>query len=317
MGKRLAALTCLFVMTMALGVACGGGDGDNDDDRAQPTTAQTEPTTATTGDDGEEPTASTDDDDDALSDDGSSGDVSVTADPGQTQVDVDGRTISYESAGSSFYTCDIGTDAIQVNYQTGEGQDFLLQAGRQSGDWTGSITFKEASADSGEGYGATFPADGELQVGDEALSYVGTVTRTTDFGRGPSDDLEASIAVNCASAGGDATAEIDGETFVFPASGAQSYECEITDENTFRVQINRLSSDDIQLSFDGRPQGDGVIGNVSVNDGDNTYIATLFGAPPEGLVIDGSTITFTGTFELRVNNETQGEVEGTATATCP
>jgi hypothetical protein len=312
---RLVALASVFVGVMLFAAACGGGsDDDSDDQQAQPT-AQSEPTATTAGDDDVEPTASADDG--ASSDEGSSGDVAVTAGPGQTQVDVDGQTILYESAGSIYYTCDIGSDAIQVNYQTGEGQDFLLQASRQSGDWAGSLTFKEASAEPGEGYGATLPADGDLQVGEGALSYVGTVTRTTDFGGGDSEDLEASISINCESAGGDASAEIGGETFVFPASGAQSFECEITDENTFRVQINRLSLDGLQLTFDGRPEGDGVIGNVSIASGDDRYTATLFGSPPEGLAVEGSTITYTGPFEHSVDREVQGEVEGTATATCP
>jgi hypothetical protein len=308
----------MLAMTMALGVACGGdGDDESADEQAQPTAARADPTAATSGDSDEEPTTSRDDDEDAASNGASVGDVSVAADPGQAVVEVDGRTILYESAGSSNYICDIESDRIQVNFQTADGHDLLIQGGVLNDEVTANITFTEGGDGPNQSHSATSPNDGELEVGADALRYEGTVTIVEDFDIETSRDAQAVIEVNCASAGGDATAEIDGETFVFQASGAQSYECEITDENTFTVRINRLSRDDLQLSFDGRPEGDGVIGNVNIISGDDNYTATLFGAEVEGLVIEGATITYTGTFEHTANGEPQGEVQGTATATCP
>jgi hypothetical protein len=316
MGKRLMAVAGVITV-LVLASACGGGGSDEDEpsvDRtpgandAPPTQASNEP----------EPTSDSDDDDSETTPGGGNrGDVSVSAEPGQAVVEVEGETIMYDSAGSIAYTCDIDSERIQVNFQTPEGHDLLIQGGALDGELRANITFTVGGDGPNLNHSASTPNDGELQIGDDALRYEGTVTIVDDFDIETSRDVDAVIEVNCATAGGDPRAEIDGQTFVFEISGAQSFDCEITDANTFRVQVNRLSLDDLQLSFDGRPEGDGVIGNVTITAGDDSYTATLFGAQPEGLVVEGSTITYTGTFEHRVNGEVEGDVEGTATAACP
>jgi hypothetical protein len=315
MGKRLMALTSAFAM--ALFAAACSDRGSDDGKPSVDSTSSTSDAPPTPDSSEVEPTSDSGGDPEPTRGSGNTEDLSVSAAPGQAVVDVDGKNIVYESAGSSNYTCDIDSERIQVNFQTAEGHDLLIQGGLINGELRANITFTEGGDELNRNHSASSPNDGELQIGDDALRYEGTVAILEDFDIETSRDVDAGIEVNCATAGGDPSAEIDGQTFVFEISGAQSFDCEITDENTFEVRVNRLGLDDLQLSFDGRPEGDGVIGNVTIISGEDTYIATLFGVQPEGLVIEGSTITYTGPFEHTVDRESQAEVEGSATATCP
>jgi hypothetical protein len=224
---------------------------------------------------------------------------------------VDGEELVYESAGSLFYTCDILADRIAINYQTGDGQDLLVQASMVSGRWTGSITFAEADGENIT-YSASLPRDAdELGVSETAFSYEGAIQKVTDFDVQNAEELQGTIAVNCASPGGDPVAVIDGTTYTFPFSGAQSSDCEVSDTDV-AVRINRLSRDDLQLAIDMRGGPDDWLGSVSISASGEDFLVTLSGEA-EGFDIDGGTVTYAGPIE----NGAGDEVEAAVSVTCP
>ncbi len=314
-----ALMICAVAATMAVVAGCGGGGNDDASKFAPASGASDSPA----GDDGgssgaTEPSGSNA----APTSDAAarpSGDVSVSAGAGEAVVEADGDTLTYASSGSIYYTCDVGSDRIQVNYQTASGHDLLIRASYREGAWGGSITFSPGGGENVR-YSATLPKDGELVAGDGVLRYTGNTTFTV-IGQDleTARDVAATIEVNCGSGGEDATAEIDGQTFTFPASGAQSFDCEVS-ADAFSVTINRLAVDNLQLSLEARQDAGagGWLGNVTVISGDDTYTSTL-SADGEGLEVSGSTITYSGTFKhnTKTNRSLNEEVDGSAMVTCP
>lgn len=245
------------------------------------------------------------------------GPLSQTTDPGQTVVDADGEQIVYQGSASQFYTCEVTADRVTVNYQTSEGHNFSLQASDQGDGWIGNISFNPVGGDTVVGYTAGIPGDGTLGIGDNAISWEGTASRIEDFDFETERDATVAIAINCAPPGGNPMATIGGQEFVFVLSGA-SISCEVTDDMV-EVYIDR-QVDDLHLQIDLRPEGDGVIGGVNVIDGDDSYYAVIWSGDgtDAGLVIDGSTVSYEGTFvhSSATDSDLEEELEGSATATC-
>jgi hypothetical protein len=160
-----------------------------------------------------------------------------------------------------------------------------------------------------------------LKVGRSKATCRGTLTHRTYSDPANTRDVEASIAVNCDTTGaggaGEATADIGGQTFAFPASGAQSFECTVTASN-LNVRVNRLALDGTQIEIQGTQQSGQWVGNVYVISGSDRYNATLPG-DGAGLEIDGSSVKFAGTFTQTSETDpaTEQEVDGTASVTCP
>jgi hypothetical protein len=290
------ALLLALVATLA---GCGGG-GSGSDAAVDATFGETTSETSTTG------SAET-----------AGVDPSAVPAPGQARVEVDGKVFVLESSGSIHFVCDVASDEIRINYQQTEAGDLLFQASRQSGEWLGNVTF----AESGNNYGGSVPRSGDgLAVGTDVLTFSGTLTHRTYSDPTNTRDVEASIAVNCdtsGAGGSDPTAEIDGRTFVFPASGAQSFDCEVAPTG-FRVIVNRLALEDSQIQIEGTQQSGDWVGAASVISGEDRYIAT-FPLDGTGLEVDGNTVTFTGTFTQTSESDPtlERDVEGTASATCP
>ena len=94
------------------------------------------------------------------------------------------------------------------------------------------------------------------------------------------------------------------QSFTFPVSGAQSFECEVTPEE-FEIRVNRLALDGTQLEMQGSFDGSQWLGNVTVytNDGN---LRTSLPSDGTGLTVDGSSVTFEGTFELPDGTESPG-----------
>jgi len=240
---------------------------------------------------------------------GAAGAVTKTTEPGQALVEVDGETIVYRAAGSSFYTCDILDDRITVNFQTGDGHDLLIQGSLQASGWVANVNFKAAGASNVQ-YGATIPVDADaFGLGNSAMSFEGTVSRIKDFDIANAERVPATIAVNCASPGGDPTAQIGDETYVFRLSGAQSVQCDVTPDQ-FEVRINRLSTDDLQLEAQGRQQSGAWLGNVTVYAGSERFTST-FVSIGTGLDIEGSTLNYEGTFTSTGGEELEGSISVT------
>lgn len=240
------------------------------------------------------------------------GEPSLTADPGTAWAEVDGERFTYESAGSLAFACDIGPDRVQVNFQTSEGRDLLLQAVRQGDAWTGQLTFQPGGGQNLQ-YSASLPAAADpLVIGEEALGFEGTATRIEDFDAAGADEVEAAVAVNCALAAGEQpSAVVDGTTYTFSPSGAQSFDCSVTAEN-LEVRINRLARDGLQLEVSARQEGDQWVGAVVVITPEATFTSTL---PPDGsgLTVGGASVDYEGTF----TGGPGGDVAGTVSVTCP
>jgi hypothetical protein len=258
--------------------ACDGDDGGGDDD-----TSATEQGTIA---------------DDA----GGGGEPTLTTDPGTAYAEVDGERFEYRSSDSIAYSCEIDDQRITVNFQTPDGQDLLLQATSDGDTWRGQLTFASAD-DSSTRYSASIDGSSGLEVGEEALSYDGPVDRIEDADLAGADELDAEVAVNCAStgesssgAGGDPVAEIGGETYTFELSGAQSVTCDVAPDDV-EVRINRLALDDLQLEIDMTGGPGDWLGSVAAYTPDGTYRVTLSGEA-EGFAVDGDTVTYDGPLEV-------------------
>lgn len=241
---------------------------------------------------------------------GDAGEVTLTTEPGQAVVVVDGETIEYMAAGSQSYRCEVGDDVLTINFQTAGGHNLLIQGTRQANGWVGNFGFKSADHENNVQFSGSIPANADsFGLGDNQLSFEGTVSRMEDFDPSTVEDLPATIAVNCASPGGDPMATIGGEDFVFPLSGAQSVTCDLSTER-FEVRINRLAIDDLQLEAQGRQDGANWIGAMVIYAGDERYTSPL-PQDGEGIEIDGSTLTYTGTFEATAGEESEGSLSVT------
>jgi hypothetical protein len=254
------------------------------------------------------------------------GPVTVFAEPGHALVTVDGRTIDHTAndTGGAF-RCSFSDERVtlEVNSEFGT---MILSVDQADDGWFGRFT-----ADSDEGdddswiqYSAQ-PFNGELGIDDDAntISYVGTAQRQDRIamsnGEMDTPTVDVTVAVNCGAT--PATLEVGGETYEFPLFEADSQTCQVTEPDSIDITINYLATEDRQLQFDVRPDGDGVIGGVHMLDGDERWssvISTGSGSA-DGLSFDGSTVTYTGTFEHTSDSDPDlsEEVDGTAVVTCP
>lgn len=287
--------------------ACGGSDDDADDGSGgEGDPASTAAPLADGG--GADAAASADQVNGVIGTD----QPTLTADPGTAYAEVDGGRIVYESAGSLYYTCEIGPDNLHVNFQTADGNDLSIQAGRAGGGWAGQFSFRSAAEGTTQ-YSVVFgQSAGTLGVGDGALSYEGTADRIVDFDLANAEEVEVDVAVSCAPTGdgNDPQAVIDGVTYVFALSGAQSVTCEVSPDDV-DVTINRLGVDNLQLSIDMRGGPDDWIGSVFVITPDGDFIVTLTGAA-EGLTIDGDTVTYEGPIQAG-----GADVQASVSISCP
>lgn len=292
---RTAAISGLVVGLCLAG--CGGGDdtdrtdGVGADGGGTTTSEESPPTEQGTGDVRE-------------------GEPTLTADPATAWAEVDDGRLVYEAAGSLAHVCDIGTDRIQVNFQTAEGQDLLLQAVRQGDSWTGRLAFQQGGGANLQ-YSATLPADAApLVIGEDSLSFEGSVSRVEDFDAAGATRVPASVAVNCALPGGVPTATVGGATYSFAPGGAQSFDCTVT-EDAIDVRVNRLALDGLQLELSARREGGDWVGAAVVTTPAATFTSTL---PPEGtgLTLDGAAVDYEGTF-----TSDGEEAPGTVSVTCP
>lgn len=254
------------------------------------------------------------------------GAVTVFTEPGHAVVTVDGSTIDHSAAESGgMFRCVFDDDQINFEVSSDVGT-MVLTASRVDDGWIGRFT-----TDSDEGgdddwiqYSAQ-PFDGELGIdaASATLSYVGTAMRQDRNAMSDGDldtpIVDVTVALNCG--GEPATVEVGGETFTFSPAGADSTTCLVDAPDAIDVILNFLATEDRQLSINVRPDGDGVIGGVNVIDGDDRFdaiISTNDGSA-DGLSVDGSTVTFTGTFQHTsdADPDLSEDLVGTATITCP
>ncbi len=233
------------------------------------------------------------------------------ADPGTARLDVDGDSIIYGGARMLYFTCEL-SDGAQVNIQSPEGQDLLLRYGDGFG---GSITTRDLEAD--VFYAASIP-DGEgIWIEGDTVIFSGEMERQDPGDRLNGEPVQGTLVVNCGPPGGEhPKAEVDGNTFEFPASGAQSFTCLVSD--TVEINIGPLM-DRRSLEINMREQGDITLGSVSIRLADTVYSSQI-PDDGEGFEIDGSRVTYSGTFEQQDRNDrtviAEG-LEGTVTVTCP
>lgn len=301
MVRRIWAATSAAILVLA---ACGGDDDSND------VAVEDADTTSATD-------ASADDNG---SDDGGGGggpttldELALTTDPSSAYAESDSGRWDYNAAGSLNYNCTITPQQILVSFQTPEGQDLSIQAGNDGTGWSGQVTFAAADAEQVQYSVALGQNGGTLGVVDSALSFQGTADKIVDFDLANSEEVDVAIAVNCAPAGdgSEPTAEIGGQTYVVPFSGAQSVTCDVSPTDV-DVTVNRLALENLQLAIDMRGGPDDWIGSVFVITPDGDYTVTLSGAA-EGLVIDGSTVTYEGP----ITGDDDVEVPASVSITCP
>lgn len=252
------------------------------------------------------------------------GAVTVAAEPGHAVVTVDGRAIDHTPVESGeTFRCVFSDDQITLEVNSAFGS-MILSASRTDDGWLGTFTADSDESEAWIQYSAQ-PFDGELGIDPEAkaLSYVGTAIRQDRDAMSDGDldtpTVDVTVAVNC---GIDpAIVEVGGQTLTFAPFEADSMTCQVAGPDSIGIVLSSLSTQDRQLQFDVRPEGDGVIGGVNVIEGDERWSATIstFGETADGLTVDGSTVTFTGTFERTsdVDPDLSEEFEGTATVTCP
>jgi hypothetical protein len=298
----LLAITLVAVATALAG--CGGGDAQNAFDAVETDTVggTTDEVETTTSSGSSEP---------------ASVDPGAVPPPGAARIEVDGEVYTLEASGSIHYTCEVTDDEIRVNYQQTESGDLSIQASTITGEWGGNVTFAKGD----DNYGGSFRGTDGLALGDGALTYTGTLTHRTYSDPSTTRDVEATIAVNCGASGAggaeEATAEIGGRTLVFPASGAQSFECEVS-PTSVTVRVNRLALEDAQIEIQATQQSGGDwLGNVYVISGSDRYNA-IIPADGTGLDITGTTVMFQGTFTQTSESDpsAEQEVTGSASVTC-
>ena len=235
------------------------------------------------------------------------GPVTQTADPATGWVEVDGQRYEFEAFGSTHYSCELVEDRITINFQqTTSGSDFTLQGGVVNGQWNASLTFVPGD-DNQVTYGASIGFDpGTLGIDDHAISYEGNMKRVEDFDIANAQDVQGTFAVNCTSPGGDPTAEVDGESFSFPLSGAGALDCVISDQGV-QVLMSHSQPEFLQLQVDIQDDGTELFGAVHITSGSDTYSSFV---PPDGtgLAIDGSNVAYEGTFTSPTGEEVPGSV---------
>ena len=293
--------TALLMGILILVAACGGGVADDlGDDLGEQVFGGIDPS-SDGSDEGQGTSGSTE-----------AGPVTQTADPSMGWVEVDGQRFDFEAFGSTHYRCELLPDRITINFQqTTTGNEFTFQGSVVDGGWLGSFTFSPTGGDKQVSCGATLGTEpGTIGIGEQAISYEGTLRRMEDFDIVNAQDTEATIAVNCAAPGGDPTAEIGGQSFTFPFSGAQSLHCAVSDDGV-EVLISHSSPDTLQLQIDVRDDGGQLLGAVHVTSGDEQY-SSIIPADGTGLDIDGNSLTYVGTFSTPSGEE----VEGSASIVC-
>jgi hypothetical protein len=291
--------TALLTVILILVAACGGGVAD---DLGEEVFGGIDPSSDTSGSDQGQGTSGS----------AEAGPVTQTADPSTGWVEVDGQRFDFEAFGSTHFRCEILPDRITINFQqTTTGNDFTFQGSIVDGGWLGSFTFSPTVEDKQVSYGATLGSDpGTLGIGEQAISYEGTLRRVEDFDIVNAQDTQATIAVNCAAPGGEPSVDIGGQSFAFPLSGAQSLACAISDEGV-EVMISHSSPESLQLQIDVRDNGGQLLGGVFVTSGDDHY-DSIIPADGTGLVIDGNSLTYVGTFSTPSGEE----AEGSASVVC-
>lgn len=251
------------------------------------------------------------------------GPVTAFADPGHAVVTVDGRTLDHTAAESGgLFRCMFSDDQISLEV-TSEFGSMALRATLADDGWLG--TFTADSDEEGWIQYTAQPFDGELGIDFETdtLSYTGVATRNDREamadGEFDSPTVDATVAVNCGIE--PATVEVGGETLTFPLFEADHMTCLVSEPDSIDIMINYLATQDRQLQFSLRPDGDGVIGGVHINDGQERWSGTIATADStaDGLSFDGTTVTFTGTFVHTSDADANlsEELDGTATVTCP
>ncbi|MDH3249441.1 MAG: hypothetical protein OEQ47_10790, partial [Acidimicrobiia bacterium] len=277
---RRAAVASLAMIV----IACGGGDDTGIDDLGGEVFEGVGQASGDVGSTGAEPSSSAD-----------VGPVTHTADPSTGWVEVDGQRYEFAAVGSVNYRCEVLEDSITINFQqTASGHDLTLQGRVLDGAWNASITFAPEGSTQ-IAYGASVGFDpGTLGLGNGELSYEGSMNRIEDYDAANLEQVQATLAVNCADPGDGTTADIAGESFEFPFSGANSLSCSIVG-NSVEVLIGHSQPEFSQLQVDVREEGDGVFGAVILTVGDMTY-SSFVREDGGGLGIAGQTMTYAGAF---------------------
>jgi hypothetical protein len=297
MGRRSGGLVSTLLGVVLVAAACGGGTGGLElpDPASDDVSEQTQDTS---GSDQADSGGAAD-----------LGSVTQTAAPSMSWIEVEGTRYDMNAVGTVNYECVIAEDRVSINFQTNEESSMTIQGSNQTGEWFLSLTFAPGD-DSNVQYGASLTETGEVGAGDNSLSFEGNVQKVVDFDVASATDTPGTVAVNCNDPDPLPSAEVGGQSYEFPFSGASGITCEITPE-LVDVLINRFGPDNTQLQISASRNGDNWLGSVSISTTEDTFSSTI----PEdgsGLTIDGASVSYEGTF-----SSSGGDTDGSASATCP
>lgn len=237
------------------------------------------------------------------------GSVTQTADPTTGWIEIEGARYDMSAVGTVNYECVIAEDRTSINFQTNGENSMTIQGSNQTGEWFLSLTFAPGDETNVQ-YGGSLTETGMVGAEDNALSFEGDVEKVVDYDVMNATDVPATIAVNCGEPDPLPMAEVGGRTYEFPFSGASGLACEVTPE-LVEVMINRFGPDNTQLQISASQNGDMWLGAVSVSTPEDTLISTM-AEDGTGLTIDSSSVAYEGVF-----SSSEGDIDGSASATCP
>jgi len=252
------------------------------------------------------------------------GTLTSNADPGHAVVEVEGGPTIETSAvnGRGSFICDITDDHIQISIGGNERLSLQFSARHHEGGWSGSFTIdSDEDPDRWIQYGGIMAGTLGLDVESGEISYVGTATRQDRYAMSDGDidipTVDVTVSVNC---GLDhATAVFGDDEFDFDPFGTRFLTCIPNGPDDIDIDFDYQGGTNDRLEVDVRPDA-GLIGHVKVeHDGGRWFalVSTSEGSDA-GLTVDGTTVTFDGTFTYTPDGGgAEQEVGGVVTVTCP
>ena len=199
-----------------------------------------------------------------------------SAEPGTAVAEFDSVSAVYHMAGAVHPRCEVTDERFQVSMEDTDGNLFIFDGTPSDGSetgWQGSPAF-DVDGLHHEGDSLS----GHVNVDGDVITYQGTITIFHDRSDINSwEDTLGSVTANCSRPNGLPSATIAGQTFEIPVSGADTFECEFSDERfnfdvVFRTRDKYPAGNDTErITIEGRLEGDRWIGGIAVELGPDEY----------------------------------------------
>lgn len=270
----------LSLLAAALVLAsCGGGD---DDATADPAAGADVPAADDDGSSGGSESDAGDDGAFALTADPvdvSGVDVPATPAPRSAIVVVDGVTIEFDAIGSAGYRCTATPELVEIE-MSGVSVDgmtngrFSMRAEPADGGWFGTGAFEHPDVEHTDIY----VDRAEIAVDGSVVTYRGPLVPRQEFGQVDVADRLGAIVVDCGSGEFRAVADVGDGPISLPIGESQRFDCFFGDDRFEYRVAGGVFPDTVEVSIDGRVDGDGWIGTAVVDTGDDRYVGVVSGA---------------------------------------